>query len=112
MRTEQGVKIFALLAQHFADAVNKVAKNPKTRKEFEKAAKKGTKSLISLFPTLIEVCGDDIYSIIAIYSDKSVEEIKAQDTGLTLATVREIMNDRGLVDFFALFFENEITSGE
>jgi hypothetical protein len=43
---------------------------------------------------------EEVFEIVAIFEDKSVEEVKAQSFAKTLNTVREIFNDKETISFF------------
>lgn len=42
----------------------------------------------------------EVFSMVAIFEDKTVEEVKAQNFGKTIKTVKDIFQDKELMDFF------------
>ena len=43
---------------------------------------------------------EEVFSLVAIFEDKTVEEVKAQNFGETIKTVKSIFADKELMDFF------------
>lgn len=43
---------------------------------------------------------EDFFNIVAIFDNKTVEEVKAQSFGETIKTVKDIFQDKELMDFF------------
>ena len=53
-----------------------------------------------LIPILLRNCRDDIFGILGALNGKTAEEIGAQSFPATMNQVREIIQDKELLDFF------------
>lgn len=60
----------------------------------------GVDKLNKIIPILLKKRRDDLYGIISVLNEKSIEEIHNQNILTTASQVREIVKDRDLIDFF------------
>lgn len=108
MTTEKTISKLCSVAPLIGDITEKV-KDDETMIAWAKtyAFSKGDKldnfcSILRIFPMLIAKCGEDVYGVIACLTDKNVEEVKAQDFGVTVNDVRGILSDEVFKSFFTL----------
>lgn len=58
---------------------------------------------IDLFKYILANCGkikEEVFEIVAIFEDKTVEEVKVQSFGKTISTVKEIFTDKETMELF------------
>lgn len=60
----------------------------------------GAQRITKVVPLLLKKHRDDIYAILSIMGEKSVEEVAKQGTMATLWQIKEISNDKELLSFF------------
>ena len=60
----------------------------------------GAQRITTVVPLLLKKHRDDIYAILSIMGEKSVEEVAAQSTMATLWQIKELSNDKELLIFF------------
>lgn len=56
--------------------------------------------LLRFLPLISKSCEKEIYEILSIFCDKSVDEIKAQSFGKTIGVVKELLTDEDVRSFF------------
>lgn len=79
LRSALDVKDAATVAERFAMVGNKFSK---------------------IIPIILKGRKEDIFGILGVLNEKSVEEIKAQNIILTMKQIRDISKDKELLDFF------------
>lgn len=60
----------------------------------------GAQKITAVIPLLLKTHRPDIYSILSIVGEKSVEEVAAQNIMATMWQMKELLNDKELVSFF------------
>ena len=60
----------------------------------------GAEKITKLIPILLRNCRDDLFGILGALNGKTAEEIGAQSFPATMNQVREIIQDKELLDFF------------
>lgn len=60
----------------------------------------GAQKITAVIPLLLKTHRHDIYSILSIVGEKSVEEVAAQNIMATMWQMKELLNDKELVSFF------------
>ena len=60
----------------------------------------GAQKITAVIPLLLKTHRPDIYSILSIVGEKSVEEVAEQNVMVTMWQMRELLNDKELVSFF------------
>lgn len=70
-------------------------------------AMEGLKRIFSSAQTLLGPHRDDVFGIIGALNGKSVAEISAQPFRETKDEIKEIFEDKDLMDFFSLFSQRE-----
>lgn len=60
----------------------------------------GAQRITTVVPLLLKKHRDDIYAILSVMGEKSVEEVAAQSTMATLWQIKELSNDKELLSFF------------
>lgn len=60
----------------------------------------GAQKITAVIPLLLKTHRPDIYSILSIVAEKSVEEVAAQNVMVTMWQTRELLNDKEFVSFF------------
>lgn len=56
-----------------------------------------------ILPVLMKKKKDNVFSIVAIINDVSVDTVKKQKILVTMAQIKEITQDKELIDFFKSF---------
>ena len=105
MRTDLGIKKLASLTPIVGKFANTL-KNDNELKEALFAIKESKENNVvvacNLFPVLVEKCENDVYSLLAIIFDKTVEEIKEQDFFVTIQMIADVLANEHLKSFFTL----------
>ena len=60
----------------------------------------GALRITTVVPLLLKTHRADIYAILSIMGEKSIEEVAAQSTMATLWQIKELSNDKELLSFF------------
>lgn len=86
----------------------------------EKLKKEGTsaaelyvfaaKKYASLVPILLKGHREDVFGILAVLNDTTIEKIGAQNILVTMAQIRSVVKDKEIVDFFKSWQEPEETA--
>ena len=79
LKSALDVKDSTTVAERFAMVGNKIAK---------------------IIPIVLRGRKEDIFGIIGVLNEKSVEQIKAQNIIVTMKQIRDISKDKELLDFF------------
>ena len=79
LKSALDVKDSTTVAERFAMVGNKIAK---------------------IIPIILRGRKEDIFGIIGVLNEKSVEQIKAQNIIVTMKQIRDISKDKELLDFF------------
>lgn len=67
----------------------------------------GAQKITAVIPLLLKTHRPDIYSILSIVGEKSVEEVAAQNIMATMWQMKELLNDKELVSFFKSWVHGE-----
>ena len=67
----------------------------------------GAQKITAVIPLLLKTHRPDIYSILSIVGEKSVEEVAAQNIMATMWQMKELLNDKELVSFFKSWAHGE-----
>lgn len=60
----------------------------------------GLKKINGLIPILLKRQKENVFNILAIINDKTVEDVKKQNLLITLHEIKSVLKDKDLVDFF------------
>ena len=60
----------------------------------------GAQKITAVIPLLLKTHRHDIYAILSIVGEKSVEDVAAQNIMATMWQMKELLNDKELVSFF------------
>ena len=74
--------------------------NPKAVKTKAELMVKGVEKITKLAPIVLKKHKADVFGILAVLNEKTVEEIGKQNIIATMAQVREVIKDKDLMDFF------------
>lgn len=61
---------------------------------------KGLEKIGKIAPIVLKKRKADVFGILAVLNDKSIEEIGKQNILATMSQIREIIKDKDLIDFF------------
>lgn len=61
---------------------------------------KGAEKITKLVPIVLKKRKSDVFGILAVLNEKTVEEIGKQNIIATMTQVREVVKDKELMDFF------------
>ena len=67
----------------------------------------GAQKITAIIPLLLKTHRSDIYAILSIVGEKSVEEIAVQNIMTTMWQTKELLNDKELVSFFKSWAHGE-----
>lgn len=67
----------------------------------------GAQKITAVIPLLLKTHRSDIYAILSIVGEKSVEEVAAQNIMATMWQMKELLNDKELVSFFKSWVHGE-----
>ena len=59
-----------------------------------------TKKLAAIVPIVLKEHRNDVFAILSILNETSVDEIAKQNILVTISQIRDIFNDKELMDFF------------
>lgn len=114
MRTDDAIDRLCDIAPIIAD-IGEKAKNDQEFKDFLASYNKSRDNrmfVLRVLPVLVKNYREDIYSILSIWTDKPVEEIKEQSIGATVKELKEIFEDEDIRAFFSSFSEPKKTAAE
>lgn len=114
MRTEDAIDKLCDIAAIIAD-IGEKAKNDQEFKDFMSGynkAKDNRMFMLRVLPVLVKNYKEDIYSILSIWTDKPIEEIKEQSIGATVKELKAIFEDEDIRAFFSSFSEPKKTAAE
>lgn len=74
--------------------------DPKAVKTKAELMVKGVEKVTKLVPIVLKKRKADVFGILAVLNEKTVEEIGKQNIIATMAQVREVVKDKDLMDFF------------
>ena len=67
----------------------------------------GAQKITAVIPLLLKTHRHDIYAILSIVGEKSVEEVAAQNIMATMWQMKELLNDKEMVSFFKSWVHGE-----
>lgn len=67
----------------------------------------GAQKITTVIPLLLKTHRPDIYSILSIVGEKSIEEVASQNVMATMWQMKELLNDKELVSFFRSWVHGE-----
>lgn len=67
----------------------------------------GAGKAIRLIPIILEKRRSDVFGILAVLNEKSVEEIAKQNLLVTMRQIKNVSKDKELVDFFKSWADTE-----
>lgn len=67
----------------------------------------GAQKITTVIPLLLKTHRQDIYAILSIVGEKSVEEVATQNIMATMWQMKELLNDKELVSFFKSWAHGE-----
>lgn len=114
MRTEDAIDKLCDIAPIIADIGDK-AKNDQEFKDFMAGyskAKDNRTFVLRVLPVLVKNYKEDMYSILSIWTEKSIDEIKEQSLGVTIKELKAIFEDEDIRAFFSSFSEPKKTAAE
>ena len=102
MRTDVAIDKLCNIAPVFADLSEKLA-NDTEFKAFMAGKKTMTNRefIFKMIPHLLKNYREEAFNILAVWNDKTVDEVKCQPLGETIAEVKSIFNDKDFRSFFS-----------
>lgn len=103
MTTDIAIEKLCALAPVIADAAQRLAKDKEFSAFMQKYNKQRSNKIFALniLPILLKNYREEIYKILAIWSDKTVDEVKAQNISTTISEVKALINDEDVRAFFS-----------
>lgn len=114
MRTEDAIDKLCDIAPIIAD-IGEKAKNDQEFKDFLAGYNKDKDNrtfVLRVLPVLVKNYKEDMYSILSIWTEKPIEEIKEQSLGVTIKEMKAILEDEDIRAFFSSFSEPKKTAAE
>ena len=124
MRTDVAIEKLCNLAPIVADLSEKLSKDTEFKNVFLSMleVKDGVFSLkkdipravfvAKLLPLLLKNYAKEAYEILSVWSEKSIDEVKAQPFAVTVRQVKSLFEDEDIRSFFTSSTANEETSAE
>lgn len=103
MTTDIAIEKLCALAPVIADAAQRLTKDKEFSAFMQKYNKQRSNKIFALniLPILLKNYREEIYKILAIWSDKTVDEVKAQNISTTISEVKALINDEDVRAFFS-----------
>ena len=103
MTTDVAIEKLCALAPIIADAAQRLTKDKEFSAFMQKYNKQRSNKIFALniLPILLKNYREEIYKILAIWSDKTVDEVKAQNISTTISEVKALINDEDVRAFFS-----------
>lgn len=115
LSTDKAVSVLCELTPHvesiFVD--NDLMEELKTALDFAKAKTMAEQLALILgkfsriIPILLDKKKNDVFGILAVLNEKTVEEISAQNIIVTMKQIKELSTDKDLIDFFKSWADME-----
>lgn len=107
MRTDIAFDKLCDIAPIISDIVDKAVEDPELIGNLKKVKDAKKKSdYLRYFAPVLKVCKHEVFEILAIVGDKTVEEIEAQDLKETLSQAYKLLTDKEFTSFFSSSVEN------
>lgn len=103
MTTDVAIEKLCALAPIIADTAERLAKDKEFLAFMQKYNKQRTNKIFALniLPILLKNYREEIYKVLAIWGDKTVEEVKAQSVSVTISEVKSLISDEDVRAFFS-----------
>lgn len=114
MRTDDAIDKLCDIAPIIAD-IGEKAKNDQEFKDFLASYNKSRDNrmfVLRVLPVLVKNYREDMYSILSIWTEKPIDEIKEQSLGVTIKEMKAIFEDEDIRAFFSSFSEPKKTAAE
>lgn len=114
MRTEDAIDKLCDIAPIIAD-IGEKAKNDQEFKDFLASYNKSRDNrmfVLRVLPVLVKNYKEDMYSILSIWTEKPIDEIKEQSLGVTIKEMKAIFEDEDIRAFFSSSSEPKKTAAE
>ena len=114
MRTDDAINKLCDIAPIIAD-IGEKAKNDQEFKDFLASYNKSRDNrmfVLRVLPILVKNYKEDMYSILSIWTEKPIEEIKEQSIGVTIKELKAIFEDEDMRAFFSSSSEPKKTAAE
>jgi hypothetical protein len=115
LSTDKAVSVLCELTPHvesiFVD--NDLMEELKTALDFAKAKTRAEQLALILgkfskiIPILLDKKKNNVFGILAVLNEKTVEEISAQNIIVTMKQIKELSTDKDLIDFFKSWADME-----
>lgn len=112
MRTDIAIDKLCDICPIIADISDKAKNDIELRGILVSGQTAGKAAILRLIPKLKAKCEQELYEILAILYDKTVDEIKAQSAIDTLKQVMSLAEDKDFISFFSLFSGKATTPDE
>lgn len=105
MRTDVAVEKICNITPIVGDVIAKMRENEELKSFLlaYKADKSNKVFVLKIFPLLMKFYKEEIFEILAILNDLTVEEVKEQEFGKTFVMFQDLYEDKDLMSFFTLF---------
>lgn len=102
MRTDVAIDKLCNIAPVIADLSEKLANDAEFKAFMAgKKAMTNREFIFKMIPHLLKNYREEAFNILAVWNDKTVDKIKEQPFGETIAEVKSIFNDKDFRSFFS-----------
>lgn len=113
MRTEVAIDKLCNIAPILGDLTEKLARDEKFKSFMsEKGERTNRDFLFKVVPHLLKDYREEAFYILALWNDTTVEAIKEQPFGKTIAEIKAIFNDEDFRSFFSSSSASDSVVGE
>lgn len=110
LTTEQAADVLCGLTPYIANITGDKALLDELGKKFDRKGKSvaelytyAAQKCAALVPTVLKEHRTDVFSILAVLNETTVEAVAKQNILATIEQVREVFKDKALLDFFKSF---------
>ena len=102
MRTDVAIEKLCEVAPVIADLTDKLSKDEEFKAFMqEKKERSNSDFLFRFIPHLLKNYREDVFNILAIWNGKTVDAVKEQSFGTTIAEIKAIFTDEDFRSFFS-----------
>lgn len=102
MRTDVAVEKLCNVAPVLADLTEKLSNDADFKAFMNGKGEKTNRNFIfNVVPHLLKNYRDEAFEILAVWNDKTVDDVKAQPLGTTIAEIKAIFSDEDFRSFFS-----------
>lgn len=109
MRTDIAIEKLCDVAPYLGDIAEGIKKDEEFKTfilKYQGEQKNNLAFVFRVLPMILKKFKNEVFSVLAIIGEKSVDEIKEQPFGVTVSQVKELIEDEDFRSFFPSFSAN------